>query len=170
MRRAPVIALLLVAAGLAAVFPLYAQSRPDAEQQAALSAVAAPLYDQLADRWVIAQSAFDSSDASVHECFAVSTTPDPTGEYYIYDFPLGATAQAGTHRLGLWPDGYYVTVNQVEGFDPAGIGTYAFDRNALLEGGSATSVYANTAMNAAPRIANKRTPFRPRELNGIVPR
>jgi hypothetical protein len=49
MRRAPVIALLLVAAGLAAVFPLYAQSRPDAEQQAALSAVAAPLYDQLAE-------------------------------------------------------------------------------------------------------------------------
>jgi hypothetical protein len=49
MRRAPLIALLLVAAGLAAVFPLYAQSRPDAEQQAALSAVAAPLYDQLAE-------------------------------------------------------------------------------------------------------------------------
>lgn len=49
MRRAPVIALLLVAAGLAAVLPLYAQSRPDAEQQAALSAVAAPLYDQLAE-------------------------------------------------------------------------------------------------------------------------
>lgn len=49
MRRAPVIALLLVATGLAAVFPLYAQSRPDAEQQAALSAVAAPLYDQLAE-------------------------------------------------------------------------------------------------------------------------
>ncbi len=49
MRRTPVIALLLVAAGLAAVFPLYAQSRPDAEQQAALSAVAAPLYDQLAE-------------------------------------------------------------------------------------------------------------------------
>jgi hypothetical protein len=54
MRRAPVIALLLVAAGLAAVFPLYAQSRPDAEQQAALSAVAAPLYDQLAERRGIA--------------------------------------------------------------------------------------------------------------------
>lgn len=54
MRRAPVIALLLVATGLAAVFPLYAQSRPDAEQQAALSAVAAPLYDQLAERRGIA--------------------------------------------------------------------------------------------------------------------
>src|SRR4030095_5126907 len=49
MRRAPVLALLLVAAGLAAVFPLYAQSRPDREQRAARSAVAAPLYDQLAE-------------------------------------------------------------------------------------------------------------------------
>jgi len=49
MRRAPVIALLLVAAGLAAVLPLRAQPRPGAEQQTALSAVAAPLFDQLAE-------------------------------------------------------------------------------------------------------------------------
>ncbi len=49
MRRAPVIALLLVAAGLAAVLPLRAQPRPDAAQQTALSAVAAPLFDQLAE-------------------------------------------------------------------------------------------------------------------------
>src|SRR5258705_999554 len=49
MRRAPVIVLLLVAAGLAAVFPLYAQSRPDTEQQSALAAVAAPLFHQLAE-------------------------------------------------------------------------------------------------------------------------
>jgi hypothetical protein len=48
MRRA-VIALLLVAAGLAAVLPLRAQPRPGAEQQTALSAVAAPLFDQLAE-------------------------------------------------------------------------------------------------------------------------
>jgi len=49
MRRAPVIALLLVAAGLAAVLPLRAQPRPGAEQQTALSAVAGPLFDQLAE-------------------------------------------------------------------------------------------------------------------------
>ena len=49
MRRAPVVVLLLVAAGLAAIFPLSAQSRPDAEQQSALAAVAAPLFDQLAE-------------------------------------------------------------------------------------------------------------------------
>ena len=49
MRRAPVIALLLVAAGLAAVLPLRAQPRPDAAQQTALAAVAAPLFDQLAE-------------------------------------------------------------------------------------------------------------------------
>jgi hypothetical protein len=49
MRRAPVIAFLLVAAGLVTVLPLRAQPRPEAEQQAALSAVAAPLFDQLAE-------------------------------------------------------------------------------------------------------------------------
>ncbi|HWM78503.1 MAG TPA: ImmA/IrrE family metallo-endopeptidase, partial [Methylomirabilota bacterium] len=49
MRRPPVIALLLVAAGLAAVLPLRAQPRPGAEQQTALSAVTAPLFDQLAE-------------------------------------------------------------------------------------------------------------------------
>ncbi len=49
MRRASVIALLLVAVGLAAVLPLRAQPRPGAEQQTALSAVAAPLFDQLAE-------------------------------------------------------------------------------------------------------------------------
>jgi hypothetical protein len=100
-------------------------------------------YDQLADRWVIAQSAYDTSDASVHECFAVSQTSDPTGSYFVYDFPLGESAQAGSARLAMWPDGYYVTVNQIEGFDPAGIGVYAFDRAAMLAGDLAGSVYAN---------------------------
>ena len=105
-------------------------------------------YDQLANRWILAQSAFDSSDASVHECFAVSTTPDPTGSYYLYDSPLGATAQAGSARLGLWPDGYYVTVNQFDGFAAAGFGVYAFDRSAMLNGdASPTVVYANPPAN-----------------------
>ena len=49
MRRASVIALLVAAAGLAAVLPLRAQSRPDSEQQTALAAVATPLFDQLAE-------------------------------------------------------------------------------------------------------------------------
>jgi hypothetical protein len=100
-------------------------------------------YDQLADRWVLGQSAYDSSDASVHECLAVSQAPDPTGAYNAYDFPLGASAQAGSARLGLWPDAYYVTVNQLDGFANAGIGVYAFDRNAMLNGEQPGFVYAN---------------------------
>lgn len=47
MRRAPVIALLAMAAALAAVLPLKAQ-QPDSAQQTALTALATPLYDQLA--------------------------------------------------------------------------------------------------------------------------
>ena len=46
MRRAPVVALCVLAAALAAVLPLRAQ--PPSSEQTALEAVATPLYDQLA--------------------------------------------------------------------------------------------------------------------------
>ena len=44
-------------------------------------------YDILAGRWVISQFAVAGSDTSYsHQCIAVSTTSDATGEYYLYDF------------------------------------------------------------------------------------
>ncbi|MET0620263.1 MAG: carboxypeptidase regulatory-like domain-containing protein, partial [Thermoanaerobaculia bacterium] len=100
-------------------------------------------FDVLAARWVVAQSAFDPSDASVHACIAVSTTNDPTGAYQQYDFPLAAGSTATSARISVWPDGYYLTVNQVNGFANAGFGIYAFDRQAMLGGEPVTFVYAN---------------------------
>ena len=44
------------------------------------------LYDQLANRWIIAQPAASGT----HECIAVSTTSDATGSYNRYDFNLGS--------------------------------------------------------------------------------
>ena len=41
------------------------------------------LYDDAADRWVVSQFAIG---ADGHQCVAVSTTGDPTGSYYRYDF------------------------------------------------------------------------------------
>src|SRR5206468_4059685 len=42
------------------------------------------LYDPLADRWLFTQVVFpDPSNPSLsHECFAISTGPDPTGTYH----------------------------------------------------------------------------------------
>ena len=70
-------------------------------------------YDQLADRWLVVMPIFrklppwrKSQDSSWCMCYAVSTTPDPTGSYYRYEFvrPLFPDYP----RPAVWPDGYYV--------------------------------------------------------------
>lgn len=93
------------------------------------------VFDQLADRWVISQ--FTDQSAPFFECIAVSQTNDPTGAWYRYAFQTSTTKFNDYPKLGVWPDGYYMTANL---FDPnwAGTGIYAFDRSAMLTGAAAT--------------------------------
>lgn len=101
------------------------------------------LYDQLADRWLISQFALFASGGHNHQCVAISQTGDPTGAYFRYDFDLGTTVNDYPH-LGVWPDGYYMTVNQfTPSFAWAGAGVYAFERDKMLLGQSAQKVYFN---------------------------
>ena len=98
------------------------------------------LYDEMADRWLISQFALGGTDN--HECIAISTTGDPTGTYYLYDFPYGELMNDYPH-LGVWHDGYYMGVNQ---FDPAnnfawaGGGVVAYERDKMLIGAEAKQV------------------------------
>ncbi len=57
------------------------------------------LYDQFADLWVLTQFAIG---AGQDVCFAVSTTPDPTGTFYLYRMP--ATRFPDYYKVGIWPD------------------------------------------------------------------
>ena len=41
---------------------------------------------------------------------AVSRTPDPTGEYYLYCFEI-ADALPDYPKFGVWPDAYYMSTN-----------------------------------------------------------
>lgn len=101
------------------------------------------LYDQLADRWLISQFALFGPGGHNHQCIAISQTPDPTGAYFRYDFDLGTLVNDYPH-LGVWPDGYYMSVNQFTGsFAWAGAGVYAFERDKMLAGQSAQKVYFN---------------------------
>jgi hypothetical protein len=100
-------------------------------------------YDVAAGRWLVSQNAFDPSDGSTHQCIVVSTTADPTGLYYQYDFTLDARSVGTSARIGIWPEAYYMTVNQFQGFARAGVGFYAFDRAAILAGGDTTVQYAD---------------------------
>jgi len=63
-------------------------------------------YDHIADRWVVAQFSIANP---YYQCVAVSTSPDPTGTYYRYQFTLPAFNDYP--KVGLWPDAYYFTFN-----------------------------------------------------------
>ena len=66
------------------------------------------LYDKFADRWMIEE--FDGSGYNVM-MFAVSTTPDPTGTYYVFKFTPDASDFADYPKYTVWADGYYQTCN-----------------------------------------------------------
>jgi 6-phosphogluconolactonase (cycloisomerase 2 family) len=94
------------------------------------------LYDHLADRWLLSQLA-----NSPHQCVAISQTGDPTGSFYVYDFPMPNTKFNDYPKLGVWPDAYYMTDNQFSG-GFRGVGVFAFDRVKMLAGrADATYVY-----------------------------
>lgn len=106
------------------------------------------LYDHLADRWFLSQFAFgvDANGKSVGpflQCIAVSASPDPGGAYFRYAFQISNTKLNDYPKFGVWPDAYYMSVNQfapdTEAF--VGAGAAAFERNKMLQGQPAQLVF-----------------------------
>ncbi|BAO45540.1 carboxypeptidase regulatory-like domain-containing protein [Thiolapillus brandeum] len=100
------------------------------------------LYDQAADRWLLSQFALNFPN-DFHQCIAVSQTGDPTGAYHLYDFLISTTKMNDYPHFGVWPDGYYMAINQFDGSTSnwAGQGVVAFERNKMLAGLPAQKVY-----------------------------
>jgi hypothetical protein len=94
-------------------------------------------YDKLANRWILTQ--FSVSTTPYLQCVAVSTTSDATGSYYRYAFSYGTTQFNDYPKMGVWPDGYYISYNIFNnGQTFAGSKVCAFDRNSMLTGAAAT--------------------------------
>ncbi len=105
------------------------------------------LYDKLAQRWVFTQ--FTGSGSS-RQCFAISTTSDPTGPYNRYEYDFSPDFNDYPH-ISIWTDasgersGYYLTTHD---FMPDGMGGFNFlqasfsvvDRDAMLAGDPAELV------------------------------
>ena len=90
-------------------------------------------YDKLANRWVLTQ--FSVSTTPYMQCVAVSTTSDATGTYNRYAFSYGTTQFNDYPKLGVWPDGYYVSYNIFNnGQTFAGSKVCSFDRTKMLAG------------------------------------
>ncbi|MFC4453979.1 hypothetical protein [Deinococcus sonorensis] len=69
-----------------------------------------------------------------YECVAVSATADPRGAYYRYAFKIADDQENDYPKLGVWPDGYYMTFNMFgeEGYE--GIKVAAAERSRMLSG------------------------------------
>jgi hypothetical protein len=119
------------------------------------------LYDQLANRWVITQ--FAATTTITDECIAVSTSSDASGAYARYGFHLGEDF-FDYPKFGVWPDAYYMGMNVFNSSGTAFLGpqAFAFDRDAMLAGNSATFI-------AAPRGGNTDDQFMPADLDGLTP-
>ncbi|NND64251.1 MAG: T9SS type A sorting domain-containing protein [Flavobacteriaceae bacterium] len=101
------------------------------------------MYDREADRWFISQFQLPGDDVFL---LGISTTPDPTGSYYVYEYLL--TAGNDYPHYGVWGDSYVTAGNftgaqkvytfnrtkmlagdptaEIVGFSPAGLGTAGF--------------------------------------------
>ena len=89
------------------------------------------LYDRPADRWFVSRFAQDGS-GNWHQCFAVSSTPDPTGPYNRYDFQVSTTEFNDYPKFGIWPDAYYMTAQRDKIFPGKGLFVMAFERDKML--------------------------------------
>ncbi len=136
----------------AAEFNCTAQSRGDPIVQ----------YDPLADRWLISQFNFPGVALIAppfDQCIAISQTADPTGAYYLYDFNYSATIFNDYPHFGVWPDAYYMSVNQFDTTTPNtdfhSAGACAFERAKMLTGDP-----------GARQVCFDESTFDPKDANG----
>jgi hypothetical protein len=94
------------------------------------------LYDDAADRWVISQFAIGGDG---YQCVAVSTTNDPAGSYYRYAFLVSPGRTNDYPKMGIWPDGYYVTYNEFTSSFQGAV-ALSFERAKMLAGQPAQMV------------------------------
>ncbi len=87
------------------------------------------MYDREADRWFISQFQLSGNQSLSDNVFLVgiSTTPDPTGAYNVYEYELGAGNDYP--HYGIWGD-TYVTAGNFTGAQKV----YTFNRNKMLAG------------------------------------
>lgn len=99
------------------------------------------LYDQQAGRWIASQFALPNYPSGpFYELVAVSQTSNPTGAWYRYAYEF--TNMPDYPKFGVWPDGYYLTINQFAppslGF--AGAAVCVLDRTAMISGNSSAQM------------------------------
>jgi hypothetical protein len=110
------------------------------------------MYDKYADRWFISQFG-DPQQVYI----AISTTNDPTGTYYTYNFTMPAFTDY--LKFSIWADGYYMTSNGTSFVN-------VFERNAMLTGSPSARVLTQNILN--PSDTGFWCPL-PGDADGVLP-
>ncbi|OFV93837.1 MAG: hypothetical protein A3G76_10810 [Acidobacteria bacterium RIFCSPLOWO2_12_FULL_65_11] len=120
------------------------------------------LYDPLANRWLLSQWAFNTF-APYHQCIAISTTGDPTGSYFLYDF-ISPNSNFNDHvRFSVWADAYYMSSDQFRNQTSfSGFSAFAFDRAKMLAG-DPTANFVSFSLGASVHS------MLPADLDGSTP-
>jgi uncharacterized repeat protein (TIGR01451 family) len=103
------------------------------------------MYDHDAQRWFASKFArIPNNDANKtfqwYQCFAISTTANPTGQYYRYAFFIDPSEFDDYPKFGIWPDGYYMTADRNKLFSGKGVFVAAFERSKMLTGQAAQGI------------------------------
>jgi hypothetical protein len=116
------------------------------------------LFDRAANRWVISQFAFFTDDngnptGETDECIAVSATGDATGAYHRYDFFMNWITFPDYPKMGVWRDGYYMSVVEFDGDNPdPNPRPLVFQRSKMLNGDPASVIRMHRQANASPLL------------------
>jgi len=120
------------------------------------------LFDEAANRWLMSQFALDFDTPEFHQCIAISTSADPTGSWYLYDYLISTSKMNDYPKFGVWPDAYYMAVNQFTAFGWGGQGAVAFERDKMLVGDAgARMVYFDLPDNPGGML--------PADIDGLTP-
>lgn len=128
------------------------------------------IYDPIADRWVASAMVYNLY-VEYWEMIAVSATPDPLGSWNCY--ALHFLGMPDYPKLGVWPDGYYLTINDYN-ITP-GISTFngaavlVFNREELISGNPDPTIlhFQTDAPNNS--FLSDPASFLPADLDGPLP-
>jgi hypothetical protein len=124
-------------------------------------------YDILSGRWILSQFVVGASPDFSHQCVAVSATGDALGSYYLYDFVTDSSNFVDYPKIGVWPDGYYMSGHV---FNPAGTSflagrIFVFERDKMLQGQPARQLQKDLkTYNGRPQYG-----FLPSDLDSLTP-
>ncbi|HEY3289631.1 MAG TPA: hypothetical protein VGK87_05845 [Anaerolineae bacterium] len=106
------------------------------------------VYDQMTDRWLISDFAFNSSapEQPYYQCIAVSMNGDPvSGGWYLYAYPIGQVNgidyMNDYPKFGVWTDAIYMSANMYGTDNSYFVRVWALNKAAMYAGQSMGMIY-----------------------------